>query len=239
MEQLEQRFYSRQEIAQVVGITNLQDAHFARNIQNALSNWGYEYNYHKNGKGVTITRKPKAPEERLAELMQRLFGLDIQCDAEKFAYFLFLMIAESDYDAMPWGERAKRFEESYGETIGEATLKRWASKLLKSDHLHKVKNDKVIWQTTKDNGISIRKPVDENMLKEYEEYKARKSQYINEYLEMGLTNNTAWNYTFKRLWREFNCCYYTCPHFCINVISKDINAMLKLIKEICGIDVEG
>ena len=66
MAMLEKRFYPRQEIAEIVGITNLKDGHFAEKVRRYLDKRGYEYEY--SSRGANITRLPQTAEEQLAFL---------------------------------------------------------------------------------------------------------------------------------------------------------------------------
>ncbi len=63
MQQLEKRFYSRQEIADTLGVNIKDSGHFKRNVESKLQKWGYSYNY--TSTGITITRQPETPQERL------------------------------------------------------------------------------------------------------------------------------------------------------------------------------
>jgi len=89
MEQLELRTYSREEISEITGISTAS-GHFARDVKNRLSRWGYEYSY--NPKRVKIEKKPETAKEKLYEYMQRELGLSVQIEAEPFAWFLWLLI---------------------------------------------------------------------------------------------------------------------------------------------------
>lgn len=74
MEQLEIRFYPREEIAKIIGI-DPKNQNFKRKVSSVLNNWGYSFTYGK--KSFTITRKPQTPKERLNEIMIRRYDLDI------------------------------------------------------------------------------------------------------------------------------------------------------------------
>ena len=111
MEQLELRFYTRQQIAEILSV-NLQDSnHFKRNVESTLSKWGYAYQY--STPGVTIKSKPETAEERLKEILIRVLKLDVQINPYDFACFL---TAFSDIDGfanMPWDKRAEILENVY------------------------------------------------------------------------------------------------------------------------------
>ena len=72
---------------------------------------------------------------------------------------------------------------------------------------------------------------------EYQEYKARQSELITDYLNLGLIKSMAWGEAFKQLWSEFECCYYACPQFTINALGHDIDEVVAWTAEICeGMD---
>ena len=80
MEQLELRFYPREEISEIVHV-RLDSNNFGRDVTSTLKNAGYGCEY-KARRGVFILSKPETPEERLAEILYRGFGIDIQINAE-------------------------------------------------------------------------------------------------------------------------------------------------------------
>lgn len=105
---------------------------------------------------MRITRKPKAPIERLTEIMVRVYDIDIQIDAFAFASFLFLLLCDETFVAMPWAERQRVMKEEMGIDVNERTLKSWASKLIKKDMLHKDKSVKEMWGTAYLDGEKVR-----------------------------------------------------------------------------------
>lgn len=70
----------------IVGITNLQDKHFAEKVRRYLDNRKYGYDYSR--KGVSITSIPETAEAKLAFLLRNSLGLDNQVDAYDFACFI-------------------------------------------------------------------------------------------------------------------------------------------------------
>ena len=78
MQQLEARFYTRSEIADITKAKLSDSKHFKRNAENTLTKWGYGYEWTKYG--ATITHIPTTPEERLQEILIRQFHVDIQVD---------------------------------------------------------------------------------------------------------------------------------------------------------------
>ena len=235
MEQLEKREYTRTELAEVTG-RSLKSSHFARDIQDDLTKWGYGFEWLPR-RGVRITRIPETAEERLAEMMMRYFGLDIQVETRAFACFLYLMLVMEEFQCMPWPEREVEIWYQFDVSIAESTLRRWASRLLAGDHLHKIECDGVYWQTSKYEGEVFRKPIDAATDEGYARYKARQRELIDEYLDLGLPKSKAWSEAFKQLWREFECCYYRCPRFVLNGISSEmIGELCDIVVEICEIE---
>lgn len=58
-------------------------------------------------------------------------------------------------------------------------------------------------------------------------YFQMKSKYLEETrksaenLELRQSEAAAWSATYKKLWREFQCCYYTCNGLVFNAIGED------------------
>ena len=66
-----------------------------------------------------------------------------------------------------------------------------------------------------------------------------KSKYLEETrksaenLELRQSEAAAWSATYKKLWREFQCCYYTCNGLVFNAIGEDyIFEIYELAQEI-------
>lgn len=229
MKQLEVRFYSLDELAEA--IDRKRDSHFAGNAKADLTKWGYEWLW-KNGRGVVITKAPQTAKERLAEIMNRKFGLDIQVDVFAFACFMWMLLMVDGFDAMPWTVRAEEIEYWFGVEVTEKTLRNWASRLLATDNLHK-SQDRTIWRTDRHNDIVTRDSVEPNNA-DYIHYKSRQAELITEYMSLGLTKSRAWGEAFKQLWREFGCCYYSCARLTLNAVQEDIDEIAELAFEICG-----
>lgn len=228
MKQLEKRFYPLDELAQA--IDRKRDAHFAGNAKNDLTKWGYEYEWH-NRRGVEITRRPESAQERLAELMNRGFGLDIQVDVYVFACFLFMLLMVEDFASMPWAVRAEELDYWFGVKVTERTLRRWAVTLFKTDTIIKSK-DGTIWRTISHHGEKKRDPIPADD-PDYIRYKNRRSELMDEYKAQGVPDSMAWGQTFKRLWGEFDCCYYTCDRIVLNALQEEIDELFKWVNAIC------
>ena len=131
MTTLEKRFFPRQEIAEIVGITNLKDKHFAEKVKRYLDNRKYGYDYSR--KGVSITGLPETAEEQLASMLRNSLGLDIQVDAYHFACFINAFSAIKGFDAMPWITRTAIINQNYFflSYRGKAMTQESVSKMMK------------------------------------------------------------------------------------------------------------
>lgn len=228
MKQLETRFYSLDELA--AAINRKRDSHFAANAKSDLTKWGYAYKW-QSRRGVIITKRPEAATERLAELMNRKFGLNIQVNVEDFVHFLWLLLTEDGFDSMPWAEREEIIKQRFSKSATERTLRRWASALIRSDSLHKTQ-EKELWRTSCFDGKLFREPTDsENEF--YLQYQARKSELLNTFQQQELSQNDAWSSTFKALWQEFQCCYYNCAKLTLNALEEELNEIIDLTTQIC------
>lgn len=228
MKQLEVRFYSLDELSEA--IDRKRDSHFAGNAKADLTKWGYKWVW-KNGRGVVITKAPQTVKERLAEIMNRRFGLDIQVDVYAFACFMWMLLMVDGFDAMPWAVRAEELEYWFGVKVTERTLRRWSARLLATDNLHK-SEDRTIWRTIRHDADVSREPVEPDD-PVYIHYKSRQAELITEYMNLGLTKSRAWGDAFKQLWREFGCCYYSCARLTLNAVQEDINEIAELATQIC------
>ena len=72
-------------------------------------------------------------------------------------------------------------------------------------------------------------------------YFQMKSKYLEETrksaenLELRQSEAAAWSATYKKLWREFQCCYYTCNGLVFNAIGEDyIFEIYELAQEIAA-----
>ena len=123
MAMLEKRFYPRQEIAEIVGITDLKDGHFAEKVKRYLNKRLYEYEYSR--KGANITQLPKTAEEQLASLMRDELEIDKQRDPYLFACFIRAFSVIGSFESMPWTSRTAFFNQHFENTITQTTLERW------------------------------------------------------------------------------------------------------------------
>ncbi len=241
MEQLELRRYSRAEIAEILNVNINDSRHFKRNVENKLNKWGYLYYY--TTQEVTIIFRPETPEQRLAELLYRGFGIDIQVSPVQFACFLAAFTEIDGFCDMPWGEKEKAYYEEYGYCVDERTLRNWCSKLIAKGIVARFKSS-AAWRTEVVKGIKYRSLVQEDELQEVRDYYSRRSQLFAEYnrqfkLQMKedkAARNAAWKETYKDLWSEFSCCYYYCKHFSLSAFTEqdkdDLYQVYELVQKI-------
>ena len=215
MQQLEQRAYTRQEIADALSVNIKDSNHFKRNVENTLSKWGYGYEYSRAA--VTITQVPSTPEERLKEILIRKLDMSSQINPYAFACFLTAFNDVQLFESMPWSERMDILSGYYGVDVSERTLQNWYDKLLQLKIAHK-SDERVFWRTYYCYEVKCRSIVTEDSWDDMLKYFSRKTELLqeerNRLLANGETAQTAtkkaWNYAYNQLWTEFGCCYYSC-----------------------------
>lgn len=239
MEQLELRSYDRKEIASILHV-NPAPKNFKRDTENRLSRWGYQYVIVDRGP-VIITGKPETPEDRLKEIMFRLFELDTQTGTNGemdngstvFACHLHFMMTEEIAETMPWDERYAWLNENYGVTACPPCLQRWTNRLIAHDIMNKSSTGAMWWMTYYIDGVKHRVPVDETdpELINYREYKAK---ILPEMLRRTNGNvNTAYHLLEKCLWAVFHCRYYQCKCLQVNGLTdEDTETVLALVDKI-------
>lgn len=215
MEQLEARFYTRAEIAQITG-THLEDTkHFKRNNENILTKWGYGYDWMRDG--VRITHTPTTSEERLQEILIRQFHVDIQVDMYSFACFVTAFTDIPGFKSMPWSVREYKFYYYSGKFVTSRTLSKWCKTLIEQNIMSRGTVGSY-WKTYFVNNQKIRAIVSEAEAKEY--FKRRSEllhKYIEENKQQGMDYDTAykeaWKPLYQDLWAEYGCCYFSCKTF--------------------------
>ena len=200
---------------------------------NTLTKWGYQFDWPAR-RDITITKKPETAQERLGELMMRQFGMDVQVDVTVFARFLYLLLTYTGFDSMPWFVREAFFQMEYGIHIAESTLRKWASHLIEHEVLLKGdRADGECWKTSHKDGTRVREHIDPESAG-YLQYKARRTELLDQYKKEDLSSSEVWKQTYRSLWGEFNCCYYFCPRFAINALGHDIDEVIDWMEKICG-----
>ena len=236
MKQLDLRVYPREEIADVLSVNIKDSSHFKRNIENKLSKWGYGYQY-KTAE-VTITSQPDTPEKRLAEILCRGFGLDIQVCAIQFACFIAAFTDIEGFCTMPWEEKANLYYRQYGYCVDERTLRNWCASLIKNGIVAKFPSS-VAWRTDVIQGVKHRSLVQADECQRVQDYFNRRRELFKEHYGLFKTSGTektartiAWKETYKALWSEFSCCYYYCKHFTLTAFSDEVKEDLMQIYEL-------
>lgn len=239
MQQLECRFYPREEIAEALSVSPKDSKHFASKVKATLEKWGYQYDYSR--RGVKITETPNLPEERLREILIRELNLDVQIDAYAFACFICAFTDIDSFDSMPWEERAQWMKYKYGITVTDRTLRSWCSKLIEKNIIQKG-GELTFWKTERYGKEKYRSKINPDY-EEMIQYFQKRTEYIELAKEAALkagqdektANSTAWAVTMKKLWTEFGGCYYTCKGLMFNAIGEDyIFEIYELAQEIAA-----
>ena len=236
MAMLEKRFYPRQEIAEIVGIADLHDKHFAEKVKRYLNNRGYGYNYSRNG--VTISRTPQTAEEQLAFLLVEDVGIDIQTNAYDFACFITAFSVIGSFDSMPWASRTAFFNQHYNNRVSQATLQRWMRRLTESGNAERFSKG-ALWRTVVDNdGDKIQVRVDPNS-DEYQAYCDRRSALLTGYDNASPTEKSRmWASMVHSLYEEYGV-YYYCPQFILNGLGEQAEEISRLVAQVMAERQEG
>lgn len=227
------------EIAEALSVNPKDSKHFAERVKATLEKWGYEYDYSRSG--VEITGQPELPEERLKEILIRKLNLDVQINPYDFACFLCAFTDIGSFDSMPWKEREIQMKLKYETEVTDRTLRSWCNKLIGKDIVQKCGRE-TFWKTQRFGAEQHRTKVsaDDPRMAEYFQKK-------REYFEVAMLAAEkagkkgkeavldAWDTTFKSLWREFGCCYYSCRGLLFNAIEEDyIFEIYELAQEIAA-----
>ncbi len=227
IKQLEKRFYSRSEIAEITN-TNISDnKHFKRNIENTLNNWGYQYKYSKAG--VVIAGIPETPKEKLNEILLRELKINSQKWIDPFIYLIYLFAVYDDFRCMPWPQRQIEIEDFFNDKVSLSTLKSWFKLLEENNIITSFGNNKdcEYWITYYVDGKKCRERVntyDKLELKAMKMYFDRKKELLNS----GLSYGNA----MKKLWSEEKCYYYKVNTLLLNACGNCATEIVKLVIEI-------
>lgn len=242
MEQLELKYYNRQELAEIIGIDS-KDKNYARKVKDTLDKWGYQFDKY-SCKGLTIVKQPTTPEERLNEIFNRYYNIDIRTDIYGMACFLYMLAYDEAFQSMPWAVRAEELRSEFGVSVDERTLRNWANKLMNRDMVAKFNSDKTAWISYKVEGETFREMItgDEALEEQARTYFKKRNQYRKEYKEREVLENNredyekinseSWSFAMKTLWDEFHCCYYYCPSFYLNAIGEHAQEIFEIIDAI-------
>ena len=223
MKQLEKRFYSRNEIAEITGYSVSDSKHFKRNITQKLDNWGYTYTYEK--KGITITAIPETPEAKVNEIMVREYKLSLLQDKYHFACFIWMFLNYENFNCMPWKVRKHLLKEVFQIDVAEITLKRWYKKIEKNNLLVKDTNNYSYWYTKETKNEVIRKRV------ETAEEQENKSFYYSEKKRLIEIEGLTYQEAMKKLWWEYHIIYYRCNEISLNACGNSASLLFDLITE--------
>lgn len=227
MEFLEMRFYPREEIAAIVGLSDLHDSHFAEKVQKYLNNCNYKYEYTR--KGVTINKRPETAEERLQSLLRDKLKLDNQTNAYNFACFIAAFDLIDGFDSMPWDTRGKAFEDFFGLKIPAITMSRWMKKIYNEGAAEKMKKA-TLWKTTKDEKGAKHQERQDPDSREYRQYCAERSGLLEEYQKAGMTFSEAWGQAIKEL--SADGVYYYCGGIVFNAFGDTAEEIARLVDEV-------
>lgn len=212
MEQLECRFYGREEIADITGL-DVHSHNFAAQVREKLTSWGYTHEY-KPRQGVEITKVPETPLERMAELMQRELNIDRQVEPYLFSCFILAIHYIENFDSMPWAEKERVFQEYFGVNVTGRTMQNWRDKLVAAQYIYYFSflpaDD--LWHTyTDENGKRIREHVDPNseLEKKYKIYCAERSQWLEWLEKNNCPPKEKWSIMIHALYKEYGC-FYKC-----------------------------
>lgn len=240
MERLEQRFYTRAEIGEIIGV-DATSSNFARKVKDTLLKWNYKFVYSR--KGVTIERVPESIEERIAEIAIRVLKLDVQVNPQEFAVFFYLLATDDEFQCTTWDSRVEIMKNKYHIETSDKTLRNWCSKLYKLNIAQRFKGtDRRLWCTVVVDGIKYQEEVDleDDWYGSYEKYCEARKEILDEEIEKCGNAREAWKNVYPRLWDKFHCVYYYCYPIIFNAImSEDIKTLFNLTESyIQGTDFE-
>lgn len=228
MARLEKKFYTLDEIAQVVG--REQTEHFARDCKNDLSKWQYEYQWCKK-RGVMITDLPPTAEEKLTSLLRNELKLDKQINAYNFACFIASFSIIDSFDSMPWDSRIAFFNQYYENEVSQSALKHWMKILIDSGNVGRFKKG-ALWKTIKDeHGDKIQVKVDSNS-DEYKEYCVKRSALLTNFENADKQGKKKiWSNMVYSLYPKYGV-YYYCSEFVLNALGEQAEEICRLVAQI-------
>lgn len=235
MKQLELRTYSRQEIADILNVNIKDSNHFKRNVENKLNNWGYSYKY--SSRQFEILRAPTTADERLSEIMQRAYGMDIRIDTISFAAFIYSLVVFPEFLIMPWEERSKWLKEEFDVTVSDRTLRSWMSKFINAGFIVKDESFRMRWVTGYEKGVKYREAIDgDPRMEEFaDRYQKDKDRLLKAYSH--LSSKERWQKVTKDMWDKYHCCIYYCTGFQFSAWNNELDSntlqeVIELVNEI-------
>lgn len=238
MIQLEQKVYTKSEIAEFLGI-NL-DKNFKRNVENTLSKWGYEYEFPPYSKTISITYVPTG-EYKLAEILMREYEIDIQVNPIEFACFIHAFNYIEGFFSMPWGQRAKVLKDTYTIEVCDRTLRNWTNKLIATGTITKSDNEKTYWKSAKiSDETTLREPAAREEYMAF--YKYKNEEYKKNISELIITGkedlkevkSKAYQLAHLAAMDKFGgWCFYSCKSFFLSSFDdKNLTEIFELVEEI-------
>lgn len=216
MKQLELRFYSREELSETFKV-DAKDKNFARKIKDALTSWGYSFEYGR--KGAVITRQPQTSEEKLAEILMREYDMDIRVNCYDYAVFIYSLLVDVEFISMPWLKRVEYLQDEWGVKVSERTLRQWTSKLIKTNTIAKDTTDKTYWVSFMHNGEKCQEVLEKG--RDDIQWKTYWKKFF-ELQKSGCENIGG------KLWEELHYCCYSCASLAFNAWD-DIGMLEELI----------
>lgn len=223
MKQLEIKYYSRDELSEIVGVDS-KNQNWKRKVGNTLTNWGYQWSYGK--KSFTITAKPQTAVEKLSEIMMRSYDMDVRSNVYDFAVFTMCLLEDIDgFASMPWEYRAKYLLDQWNIQTCEKTLRNWCNKLIKTNTIIKDKNEKTYWCSYKVDGVKYQEELEGGR------NNPMWKKYWNRFFELkksGCDNPAYETYV------ELGHCVYSCARFAFSAFD-DIGLLEEVISLIAEI----
>ena len=230
MENLEYRFYSLDEISEIVGIPKSANQ-FARDTKRRLTAEGYDYTW-RNRVGVEILSRTVTPEMKLKKILMERLGMNNQVKPVDFAYYILALTTIENFDRMPFLTKEKVLSEIVGYNIDDRTISRWTAGLYATGNAQR--NAKAaLWHTYRDEcGMKRQEPADPES-EEYKEYTRLMDEMIqkNKEKEQTQSKDTPYGRAIKQLYGTYGR-YYWCPQIMLNALGDDIEEIMHLVEEV-------
>ena len=224
MEQLEKRFYPREELAEIAGL-DIHGHNFSAQMKSYLERWGYGYEFVPR-KGFLITKIPETAEEKLVELLRRVFHVDTQIDTYAFSCFVFAFSLIGGFESMPWDTRERLFYEYFGIYVSQRTMISWRNCLCDSRTMVNFGRGD-LWHTCTRDGRKIQEPADPQS-EEYKEYCDKRSELLEEMEENDtISKREKWRRMIQHLYKEYGV-YYYCKLIAFNAWGPEVDALQDL-----------
>ncbi len=229
MEQLEKRFYPREELAEIAEL-DVHDHNFSMKMKHTLTLWGYEYTFRPR-KGFDITRVPTTHEERLLELLRRDVHIDTQINILDFSCFMSAFVIVPDFLAMPWRTRERMLKNYFDVSITDRTMMSWRNQMIESKYIYNAHNIRTLWHTVMRDGQKVQEKADPGS-PEYKQYCKLRSNILAGYEAKGISSRSVWGDMVHQLYDKHGV-YYYCKSIEFNGFKiKDLDVIRELTEEI-------